>query len=664
MSSVEIINMIVYSLAYCCVTFYVSGQYEQDQRFLKYFYIVTLTLFCTQSLASIVGILLCKNPRLSLFTSIGLVCMICSYKNFLVKIEDMSFIDRAINYISFPKLMFNSILITIYGFDRCESHQIPYVLRQFHLKDNQIYWNNSKSLIVLFFAFQAIKFTSLWIRSTRFSLRTIFAKSVESKTSDVFSISDGITDIDMISIDLTETKFQLDLIHQDEQMMLAWTHLTYRIRPRLKLNEIKILDNLNGFITVGSLNAVMGPSGAGKTTLIKCLMSDTIIKNLDKDSTIFVNSKTLQKTCFIKQNDSQYLIKDLTVYQTLLYASQLKNSNESAKVNHKLIVNTLLDDFLIEDTKHTKVRDCSGGQQKRIAIACELTACVRPDLLCIDEPTTGLDSTAAQTVILILVLFIIEMNFTFSSQIVDCLRTLTRNHKMSVIASIHQPNTELLFMFDTVYALARPGICVYSGRPQDLRSHLIECNITCTESEVPIEVMLRVLSSDQNQKHLESLRKRNNELQKCLRDNVGNQDNMVSCRTRISSKLFKLIDFWILLKRMALCFYVSQWKLLVVQFAIIQVIGLNLSTKFDLNKAKTSGCIDRDSFSNETCLVTAMDLDEDSNIWQTIEYNFSILSFVLFLQLILTTLTFPSDVELFSKEHRNGNWSSSMMILI
>ena len=397
---VEMITMLTYSLLYCCITFYSSGQFDEDNRFLWYFYIMTLVLFCTQSLSSCVGIVFQKNIQFALFASIAFVSLIFLCMDFLFRVSNMPIPLRLISEISFPKFMFTSVMIIIYGLNRCESHQISYVLHQFNIEGNETnFWNNLNRLIIILVGIKVFEFGLLWIKSSRLSFEFNFIKKFLN-INETDSNSNICDDNNVVSIAIIDTEFDWT-DHQNVEIMLVWSDLTFKVN-RFNQDEITILDNLNGFVTIGSLNAVMGPSGAGKTTLIKCLMSDKIAKNLDKDAKILVNSKEFRKTCFIRQNDSQYLIKDLTVWQTLLYASQLKNSNEAAKVSHKLMATNLMNELLILEVKDTKVGKCSGGQQKRIVIACELMACIRPDLLCIDEPTTGLDSSSAQKVLFLL----------------------------------------------------------------------------------------------------------------------------------------------------------------------------------------------------------------------------------------------------------------------
>ena len=103
--------------------------------------------------------------------------------------------------------------------------------------------------------------------------------------------------------------------------------------------------------------------------------------------------------CFIHQNQSQRVMTGLTVGQALTYSSKLKNSGESdLRVCHRRNVLDLMQELLISDIRDNRIESCSGGQIKRICIALELTSISKPYLLFIDEPTTGLDTHAAQVV--------------------------------------------------------------------------------------------------------------------------------------------------------------------------------------------------------------------------------------------------------------------------
>ena len=158
---------------------------------------------------------------------------------------------------------------------------------------------------------------------------------------------------------------------------------------------------MNGFFEFGTLNALMGPSGAGKTSLLKSI-NGLYNEYMSKETNIFVNMRDKIKTCYIVQNEREHLLRGLTAKQAMIYASKVKNCDKH--FDHNLNVNVLMSELLISNTIDTNVDNCSGGEQKRLVIAMELTSHIKPNLICIDEPTSGLDSNAAQVVCLIIVI--------------------------------------------------------------------------------------------------------------------------------------------------------------------------------------------------------------------------------------------------------------------
>ena len=187
---------------------------------------------------------------------------------------------------------------------------------------------------------------------------------------------------------------------ETKQIAIAWTDLTYRVKQFLWSEEKTILHRLNGSVEFGSITALMGPSGAGKTTLLNCI-NGKIRDGLDRSSKIYLNSNQKIRSCFVGQHEREHLIMCLTVRESLMFASKLKNSDiksDTDPVCHVTNVKDIMDELLIDDIADTRVECCSGGQQKRLTIALEMTKKLKPNLLCIDEPTTGLDSNVAEIV--------------------------------------------------------------------------------------------------------------------------------------------------------------------------------------------------------------------------------------------------------------------------
>ena len=157
-----------------------------------------------------------------------------------------------------------------------------------------------------------------------------------------------------------------------------------------------ILDNINGQINFGTLTALLGPSGAGKTTLLSCINGFNK-SDISNDSAFYVNKTKPIRWCFIVQEHKQHLIMKLTVKESLMYSSLLKNYQiRKYKFNHEENIEKIISDLLLTDCQDNLVVNCSGGEQKRLSIGLELTSIVKPNLMCIDEPTNGLDSNASE----------------------------------------------------------------------------------------------------------------------------------------------------------------------------------------------------------------------------------------------------------------------------
>ncbi|ODQ78705.1 hypothetical protein BABINDRAFT_38664 [Babjeviella inositovora NRRL Y-12698] len=194
--------------------------------------------------------------------------------------------------------------------------------------------------------------------------------------------------------------------------------------------------------------AIMGGSGAGKTTLIDILAAKN--KSGRVGGTIKVNGQTVDPKSykkligFVDQED--YLIPTLTVYETVLNSALLRLPRvmslyaKNARVLEILTELRILHirDRLIGDDSQ---RGISGGEKRRVAIACELVT--SPSILFLDEPTSGLDSYNAK-------------------KVVESLVRLSRDYDRTIIFTIHQPRSNIVAMFDKLLLLAE-GKIVYSG---------------------------------------------------------------------------------------------------------------------------------------------------------------------------------------------------------
>ena len=148
------------------------------------------------------------------------------------------------------------------------------------------------------------------------------------------------------------------------------------------LGGINILENISFNLEKGEVAALVGPNGAGKSTLIKAVLDlvsyDGEIKVLGKKS----RGKKLSKIGYVPQYFSFDLEFPLTVNEFLSFNPKLKQSQEIDKV---------LKEVEMFKYKHHRLAKLSGGQKQRVLIAQAILS--DPELLLLDEPTTGIDAS-------------------------------------------------------------------------------------------------------------------------------------------------------------------------------------------------------------------------------------------------------------------------------
>lgn len=139
------------------------------------------------------------------------------------------------------------------------------------------------------------------------------------------------------------------------------------------------------------------------------------------------------------------LLGTLTVRETLTFSANLRLPSTMTKQEVNTAIDTTMKEMGLQDCADRLIgnwhlRGISGGEKRRLSIALEILT--RPNLLFLDEPTTGLDSASA--------LFVVQ-----------ALRSISRQGR-TVVSSIHQPSTEVFALFDDLYLLSK-GETVYFG---------------------------------------------------------------------------------------------------------------------------------------------------------------------------------------------------------
>uniref|UniRef100_A0A3B5LC41 ABC transporter domain-containing protein n=1 Tax=Xiphophorus couchianus TaxID=32473 RepID=A0A3B5LC41_9TELE len=243
----------------------------------------------------------------------------------------------------------------------------------------------------------------------------------------------------------------IETCFQEPGPTVTFTRLHYCVQEKtfcLKIGPEKhILKDVSGIMRPG-MNAIMGATGSGKTSLLDVIAGRKDPAGL-RQGTVRVNGKAVTSelrlsSAYVVQDD--ILMGTLSVRENLLFSANLRlNPKHYSSADKHERVNSILQDLGLVDCANTKIgteflRGVSGGERKRCSIGMELIT--SPSLLFLDEPTTGLDSNTANC-------------------ITGLLHKLSRRGK-TVIFSIHQPRYSIFKQFDHL-TLMHKGEIVYAG---------------------------------------------------------------------------------------------------------------------------------------------------------------------------------------------------------
>nr|XP_009918793.1 PREDICTED: ATP-binding cassette sub-family G member 2 isoform X3 [Haliaeetus albicilla] len=222
----------------------------------------------------------------------------------------------------------------------------------------------------------------------------------------------------------------------------------------------EVLRDVNGIMRPG-LNAILGPTGSGKSSLLDILAARKDPHGLSGDILIDGAPQPANFKCtsgYVVQDD--VVMGTLTVRENLKFSAALRLPKSVKEQEKNERVNQIIKELGLSKVADSKVgtqftRGVSGGERKRTNIGMELIT--DPAILFLDEPTTGLDASTANAVLLLL-------------------KRMAKQGK-TIIFSIHQPRYSIFRLFDNVTLLA-VGRVLYHGPTQ----HAIEYFQSIAES--------------------------------------------------------------------------------------------------------------------------------------------------------------------------------------
>ncbi|PGH03637.1 hypothetical protein AJ80_08658 [Polytolypa hystricis UAMH7299] len=269
---------------------------------------------------------------------------------------------------------------------------------------------------------------------------------------------------------------------QRQTAIFQWQDVCYDIK--IKTEERRILDHVDGWVKPGTCTALMGVSGAGKTTLLDVLATRVTMGVVSGEMLVDGRPRDQsfqRKTGYVQQQDLH--LATSTVREALNFSALLRQPASVPRAEKLAYVDEVIKLLEMEPYADAVVGVPGEGlnveQRKRLTIGVELAA--KPQLLLfLDEPTSGLDS---QT----------------SWSILNLLDTLTK-HGQAILCTIHQPSAMLFQRFDRLLFLARGGRTVYFGdigEGSSILSSYFERNgaFACPPGANPAEWMLEVIGA-------------------------------------------------------------------------------------------------------------------------------------------------------------------------
>ncbi|KAK3219635.1 hypothetical protein Dsin_013605 [Dipteronia sinensis] len=224
-------------------------------------------------------------------------------------------------------------------------------------------------------------------------------------------------------------------------------------------DKLVLLREVSGSFRPGVLTALMGVSGAGKTTLMDVLAGRKTGGYIEGSIKISGYPKKQEAFArisgYCEQNDIHS--PHVTIYESLVYSAWLRLPQEVNKETKKMFIEEVMELVELSTLKGIivglpGVNGLSTEQRKRLTIAVELVA--NPSIIFMDEPTSGLDARSAAIV----------------------MRTVrnTVNTGRTVVCTIHQPSIDIFEAFDELLLLKRGGQEIYVGPLGRQSCHLIK----------------------------------------------------------------------------------------------------------------------------------------------------------------------------------------------
>lgn len=326
--------------------------------------------------------------------------------------------------------------------------------------------------------------------------------------------------------------------------------------PKITAKQVLLVKGVSTTFESGKLNAVMGPNGCGKTTMLTALYG-TVERSTTTSGTILLDGKNRTESDWYNRvsivYQKPYFPTNIRVRDALWFMLNLKNARcgTTSCVND---YNNDINSLYLSNLLDTKIDTLSGGEKQRVAILIEIIA--DKEIIILDEPTSELDSHLALNMIIYL-------------------RNLAIEKKKMIIFTIHQPSDKIMLQFDNILFMIG-GRGVYSGPLDEIERYLSKYSILKPDKWELCSFLFEIFYNESSFKEISDQKEKITEF---LEITVGEADQIVRS-AKITNKSHKYItmkvefgEFMALLKRSLKILFTSYVFYLKVLFLLVIDIG-------------------------------------------------------------------------------------------
>lgn len=306
----------------------------------------------------------------------------------------------------------------------------------------------------------------------------------DSSTNDQDIFNDiSLRAVDPVDISVQQLSLEVDVSPPGFLAVKSFVHRKNRPAKSFKT----ILHEIDVFMPCGSLTAIIGGSGSGKTSMLNALAHKTGGTRLKTSGSICYNGNSRIssiRSAYVMQHD--ILIPTLTVKETLLYAAELRLPPPTTSAERLMVVEDIILELGLKECANTRIgnnvhRGCSGGEKRRTSLGVQMLA--NPSVLFLDEVTTGLDATSA-------------------FQLVRTLKNLAGKGR-TIVVTIHQPRSEIWGLFDRLILLSG-GSPLYSGTVRECLPYFAGLGFPLPAFVNPAEHLVDLAAIDNRSPELEA----------------------------------------------------------------------------------------------------------------------------------------------------------------